>query len=257
MGRIVFVSVVRDYAFYDRFFTNNPAVNRYVLNPIDNRSENLHITTRYNRFLDSYDFGKDAWFVFCHEDLEMKEDPALILEKLDKGALYGLAGRRLEYRKGWFGRPRVKSIGVGSLIHSDKNGDFAAVQGEPLPEPLKVDTVDCACLMVHSSLIEKTGLRFDESLSFDLYTEDFCIQAVRNFNIPTYAVDIRSQHWSKGSFSERFYKQLIRMNKKYKDGTYMATCAVIGKQLQPFKAWKRMTFLRLWLFFKNLFGIKR
>lgn len=48
--RLVFITVVRDFDFYDRFFINNGNVNVHTLVPIDNRADNLYITTQYNRF---------------------------------------------------------------------------------------------------------------------------------------------------------------------------------------------------------------
>lgn len=247
--RLVFVSVVRDFDFYDRFFINNANVNGHTLVPIDNRADNLFITTQYNRFLDAYDYGGEAWFVFCHEDFELKEDIAPILSKLDKRALYGAVGCRLYVSKKTLFGERVKSLYLGQIECSAKDGSGVFLEGQRIDAPERVDTVDCACLIVHSSLVQQYALRFDESLSFDLYAEDFCIRARRECDIPTYAVQLNCRHWSKGYFSERFYKQLIRLNKKYKDATYAGTCAIIGKQPAPFKSWRRMTLNRLKLFF--------
>lgn len=63
--RLVFITVVRDFDFYDRFFINNGNVNVHTLVPIDNRADNLYITTQYNRFLETYDYDNAAWFVFA------------------------------------------------------------------------------------------------------------------------------------------------------------------------------------------------
>lgn len=250
--RLVFITVVRDFDFYDRFFINNGNVNVHTLVPIDNRADNLYITTQYNRFLETYDYDNDAWFVFCHEDFELKEDIAPILSSLDKEAIYGPVGCRLYVSKKTLFGERVKSLYLGQIECSAKDGSGVFSEGQKISNPERVDTVDCACLIVHSSLVHEEGLRFDESLSFDLYAEDFCIRALREYNIFTYAVQLACRHWSKGVFSERFYKQLIRLNKKYKDASYAGTCAVIGKQPAPFKSWRRMTLNRLKLFFTKL-----
>ena len=55
-----------------------------------------------------------------------------------------------------------------------------------------VDTVDCQCLIVHSDLIKKYHLRFDEHLQFHFYAEEFCIMASEKYNIPSYALSIDS-----------------------------------------------------------------
>lgn len=248
---LIFISVVRDFDFYDRFFTGNPYVNRHTLVPIDNRKDNLFIPLRYNAFLESYDYSEDAWFVFCHEDFELQEDIAPVLSELDKNAIYGPVGCRLYTAKETMFGKRMKSRYLGEITCSNKDGSDLFVEGRKIDKPERVDTVDCVCLIVHSSLVRQAGLRFGEELSFDLYAEDFCIQAARKCGIPTYAVQLACRHWSKGVFGERFYKQLIALNKKYKDATYAGTCAIIGKQPHPFKSWRRMTLNRLKLFFSK------
>lgn len=248
---LVFISVVRDFGFYDRFFTENPYVKKHTLVPIDNRTDNLFIPVRYNAFLESYDYAKDAWFVFCHEDFELQEDLAPVLAGLDRNALYGPVGCRLYTAKKTLFGERKKSLYLGQIVCSNKDGSDLFVEGKKIDAPERVDTVDCVCLIVHSSLVKKTGLRFCTDLSFDLYAEDFCIRAVREHGVATFAVQMACRHWSKGVFGERFYKQLIALNKKYKDATYAGTCAIIGKQPAPFKSWRRMTLNRLKLFFKK------
>lgn len=247
--RLIYVTVVRDFTFYDRFFINNPSVNEHTLYPIDNRADNLYITTRYNQFLDSYDYESEAWFIFCHEDFEVRKEIASLLSGLDKKTLYGPVGCRLVITKKTLFGNRTKSLYLGQVLCSDKDGANEFYEGQKIAAPERVDTVDCMCLIVHSSMVKETGLRFDENLSFDLYAEDFCIRAVREFDVPTYAVQLDCHHWSKGNFCERFYKQLIYLNKKYPDASYAGTCAVIGKQPAPFKSWRRRTMNRLKLLF--------
>ena len=49
--------------------------------------------------------------------------------------------------------------------------------GRRVKTGIKVQTFDCQCLIIHSSLINRYKLRFDENLTFDLYVEDFCANA--------------------------------------------------------------------------------
>lgn len=90
---------------YDRLARNNPknAGDEFVC--FDNRKENVGVAERYNSFLDSYDYESPAWFVFCHEDWETKED---LTEKLS-----GLAYEPEVYQKvrklSWMFQPMTKS----------------------------------------------------------------------------------------------------------------------------------------------------
>ena len=64
----VFVTVVRDRAMYARLVRDNPnnAGGEFVA--FDNIAENLSVTVRYNSFLGSWEYSREAWFVFVHED---------------------------------------------------------------------------------------------------------------------------------------------------------------------------------------------
>ncbi len=59
------ISVVRDFEMYDKCVGANPYNAGAELHPIDNRVENKGIPTRYNEFLDAYDYSKPDWFVFA------------------------------------------------------------------------------------------------------------------------------------------------------------------------------------------------
>ena len=64
----IFISMVRDFIMYNKCITNNEYCKNFLHICIDNNKENLGIPTRYNQFLDNYDYEKPAWFIFCHED---------------------------------------------------------------------------------------------------------------------------------------------------------------------------------------------
>lgn len=214
------VSVVRDFAMYDRLVRNNPNNAGAEFLPFDNNAENKTIPVRYNSFLNSYDYSKEAWFVFCHEDFQFLEPLSGKLPTLDKGVIYGVFGAKL----------RVP--GVGLQIDSNKDGSDMSFRGSPVSKPTTVDTIDCACLIVHSSLVAKYGLRFDENLTYDLYTEDFGIAAQERYGIATKVLPIRSHHYSYGNIQQRFHDQLGYLNDKYADASrvYVTTTAfAIGK----------------------------
>lgn len=244
---MIFVSVVRDFALYERLVRGNPNNEGAGFVPFDNLAENRTIPSRYNEFLDTYDYSRDAWFVFCHEDFQFLEPLSGKLPLMDKGAIYGSIGARLGIS------------GVGLQVDSNKDGSNACFIGTPIIRPTVADTVDCQCLIVHSTLAARYKLRFDENLTYDLYTEDFCISAFERFGIKTMVLPIRSHHYSYGNIVARFFDQLAYLNTKYADASrvYVTTTAfAIGRSEKLKKVndklranWKRFP---KWLFYKKL-----
>ena len=92
-----------------------------------------------------------------------------------------------------------------------------------------VDTFDCQCLIVHSTLIGKYSLRFDPSFSFDLYVEDFCINSFEKYGIVSKVLPMKCRHWSHGKLTDRFYSSKSYLGGKY-SGIYTTTAggAMIG-----------------------------
>ncbi len=205
------VSVVRDFEIYNKLIKNNKFYStntNFII--FDNSKENITIPKRYNSFLESYDYSKEDWFVFCHEDWEAKEDLEQKLLNLNKDCLYGPIGMS-------FGKFYKKSVAYGIIIQSDKNGDSPVKYGRNIDDKNNlVGTFDCQCLIVHSSLIKKYHLRFDENLSWDLYVEDFCIAANEKHNICSKILLLKCQHYSHGAITKRFYDQLTYLRKKYR-----------------------------------------
>ena len=213
------ISVMHDMEMYNHCIMQNTFVNQHTLCPLDNRAENKGIPIRYNQFLGTYDFTYSSWLVFCHEDFEFKQKIDTVLNLLDKNVLYGPIGVRTDVR--WFLLHTWRLI--GQIIESNKDGSHARTVGTSAPTGTPVETFDCQCVIVHSDLIKKTGLRFDENLSFDLYVEDFCINAKENHDIPSHILSVKCQHWSSGNVSERYYHQEAYLNKKYPQCCYTGT----------------------------------
>ena len=82
----------------------------------------------------------------------------------------------------------------------------------------RVDCFDCQCLIVHSSLVKKYGLRFDEKLLFDMYVEDFCVNAFEKYGVISRTIKIECTHFSRGSINARFHSSLDYVREKYKGG---------------------------------------
>lgn len=216
------ISVIRDFKLYNQLVKENLNWGNATFIAIDNRTENKTIPVRYNAFLDAYDYSNPDWFVFCHEDWELKEELSQILASLDKNALYGPIGRVKNYAFCFC------KENIGQILESNKDGTDVAPMGIPCPQLRELGTFDCQCLIVHSTLIEKYHFRFDEALTFDLYVEDFCIQAYERASVPSMCLQLCCQHYSRGILSERFYKQYRYLQTKWKKAKscYITTCSI-------------------------------
>lgn len=217
---MIVISVVRDQKMYDKCIRRNTFLSGSSCVCLDNTQDNQTIPARYNCFLDHYNYTKPEWFVFCHEDWEVKEDLLARLASLDRGCLYGPIGMALP--KSVPGELR----GVGEIVCSDKDGSKQKTVGVFQTTLREVGTFDCQCLIVHSSLIQKYHLRFDENLSFDLYVEDFCMMAREKYHIVSKILQLKCHHWSFGSAGERFLKQYCYIQNKYHNArqVYITTC---------------------------------
>lgn len=231
METATFISVVNDYKLYEQCIRHNPFVEE---NPsicwvdFDNTQENLFIALRYNNFLNSYSFEKETWFIFCHHDWEIKENIIPKLASLDKGKLYGPIGAKLS------------TTTQGTVIHEHcgichekkRDGTNERIQKCRRTETgTVVDSFDCQCLIVHSSLVKQYKLRFDEKLKFDLYVEDFCFNAFLTHGIVSNILQLSCCHWSQlDNLNERssYTQMLTYLNDKYKNYQFAGTCSVIG-----------------------------
>ena len=224
---VYFISVVNDYKMYDQCIGANPFVinaKNIKLVDFDNTKENITIPKRYNSFLNGYDFNKSAWFVFCHCDWEVMEDINRVLAKLDKNKIYGPIGSRVEI----FGN-KLFRMSTGSCYEKRRDGSGFRFIGIKNTESELTDTFDCQAMFVHSDLIKKYNLRFDENLTWDLYVEDFCIGAKTKYGIESYTSPIECCHWSGYHVTPpSYYKSLEYVNKKYPNGTYGGTVSLIG-----------------------------
>ena len=236
--KICMISVVNDYHMYDKYVRNNPFVknqNNIECFDYDNRNENLPISVRYNQFLNSYDFSKPAWFVFCHTDWEIQDDINLKLTYLSKDCIYGAAGSYIVNLP-----DKIFKQNTGSFMETtrDNNSVRISIQDE---EVCRVDSLDSMVMIVHSSLVEKFNLRFDENLYWDLYVEDFCLNAFKNHNIQAYTFNFENTHHSDAGFKAlpvSYYKSLNYLKNKYPEDIYAGTCSYIGGKKQLIAGYK-------------------
>lgn len=217
--KTVLVSVVRDWAMYDTCIRGNPHCADCELVPLDNRVRNAGIGVCYNRFLDSRPADEESWYVFCHEDFELKETLGPRLESLDRNCLWGPIGAATEVKFGFY----HKWVLRGSVEECRKDGSDRRRVGSVVDEGSFVETFDCQCVIVHSSLVRRHRLRFDENLTFDLYAEDFCIAAKELAGILSRILPLKACHWSCGSVQPRYYVQESYLNTKWKGCCYTGT----------------------------------
>lgn len=228
MDKINFISAVRDFSMYKKVIQDNQYVknDNIKLSPIDNTKNNLGLSKRYNDFLENYDYSKPSWFVFCHEDWEILESVEQKLNNLDRSSLYGSFGSRLIDQDGVLIREYV-----GDIYERSKNDDLFRKLGKYYKNFTKVDTLDCQTLFVHSELIHKYKLRFDEKFQWDLYVEDFCLNAYTKYSVESKVFNLEVCHWSPvlgintrpHALDHRLY-----INKKYAGHTFAGITMDIG-----------------------------
>jgi hypothetical protein len=221
---MIIISVVRDFEIYQRLVRDNRFNRAALVYPIDNREKNDGVSVCYNRFLDQYDYTQEAWFVFCHEDWEIQEDWQGKFDKLDKTSLHGPVGVRVVGRK---------RIVLGQIKNSSKDGSDLRWVGNAFRTGGMLGTFDCQCVIVHSSLILKTGLRFDPELTFDFYVEELCMQAREKHGVLSRVFALKCQHYSFGNLQPRFFKAVEYVRQKYPNlkrcYSSTATKVLIGK----------------------------
>ncbi len=232
------VSVVRDEAMYEKCIAGNSFCDECELMKIDNREKNEFISVLYNRVLEGLDYSQERWILFAHEDLEFRGRIGGLLERADKGSLYGVIGGVLRPRKRWFLGGIWSGVYYGHISQCNKDGSALKELGEVVPLGTEVETVDCQFLAVHSSLVEKYHLRFDENLSFDFYAEDFSVYASEEYQIKTRILPLDVCHHSYGSVQPRFFKQLEYLNQKYPKIEYFGS---VGYNIGTGR-----TFMRRW-----------
>ena len=239
MDKIVLISVVRDFAMYERCVKDNPFVAGAELCPIDNRAKNEGIPVGYNRFLDSRPADEQAWYVFCHEDFQLLEPIADVFAPTRFAAaeglhpadcLWGPIGAATQVRFGLYHQWQLR----GSVEECRKDGSNRRAIGTAAPAGTPVETFDCQCLVVHSSLVARHHLRFDEKLTFDLYVEDFCLAAqVAGCGKPR-VLPMKACHWSGGRVQPRYYVQEAHVNAKYPNLCSTGTSSLILGGNPPF-----------------------
>ena len=226
---VFFISVVNDFSLFNRFIAENPFIKNnksFKLVTFDNTKDNQFISVRYNSFLNNYNYATPAWFVFCHPDWELKENITTVLARLNKNTVYGPIGTSKIVLN-----DAATVFMVGYCVEETRDGSQKKILGRKQEQELSADSLDCQAVIVHSSLIEKFNLRFDENLAWDLYVEDFCINAQEKHNIAIKAISIECCHHSDAGFKNLPKSYIIAkkyIDKKYPDACYSGCCSFLG-----------------------------
>lgn len=193
---------------------------RYDVFGWDNRPSNKGLPAVYNEVIEQ-SLDEDVWLFLVHEDFEIKCDLDH-LQDLSPDTVYGSFGVKMhgDY-----------PVGYGAHQCSRKDGSGELIVGVKVTEPLLVDTLDCQSVLINTRLLRAhPELRFDEKLTFDLYVEDFCINATHRHGIPVKAIPLEFQHYSYGKVTERYYRGLEYLASKYPDVGVPGSCSFIGGQ---------------------------
>jgi hypothetical protein len=227
------VAVVNKFDVFKSTIEHNPFMNTLPIHVYDNTRENITIPQRYNDFIENH-MPEDDWVVFCHQDFGFQESIPALVGKLDRNVIYGPIGAaptkqlvivialsRYGVERSRIGiYPRSKLLGQITQSTSRKTRKM----GQYLRRPTVVDTLDCCCLIVHSTLIRKYSMRFDNHFDWHLYAEDFSLHARKEHNVLSKAVQFKCVHLSGGSMDLDFDAKLNYLKKKYRTTEFATTC---------------------------------
>lgn len=235
------ICVYNNQEIFDKVVKSNENLKNCEIFAYDNTTENIAITKHYNNFINE-NIGaatkggrtskdSDFWCLFIHQDFGIMENIDLALEKLNKNHIYGAIGVKI-FRGLFFGKKgKDRHLGfksslvltLGRIFQGNNDFNFKK-HGRKIFFNPTVDAIDCCCTIVHSSLIEKYNLRFDENLSFHLYAEELCYSAKKNHKIKTKIVQINCYHMGKGNLNEEFQKSAQYLKDKFKIKRIPSTC---------------------------------
>ena len=239
------VSVVRDEAMYRRCIAANPNCADCERLMLDNRERNETIPVLYNRVLDGLEPSASRWIVFAHEDFEPREPLSAMVAKADEGRLYGVIGGRLVLESRRFLGALTSRRFFGQISQCGKDGSGEKTVGKRDSLDTEVDTVDCQFLAVHSSLVRRFHLHFDERLSFDWYVEDFCVAAFLRHRVTTAILPLACCHHSGGNIQPRFFEQMVYLGTKYPKEEFLGAC---GYTVGGGRTFLRRVHKRFWAF---------
>lgn len=229
--RVILISACNNPAIYQRYAATSMGVEPQDFRRYDNTVENLPVPARYNQFISGLTEADEAWLAFVHNDFVFHEDPRPWLADVSRDNLYGVVGADLSSRAdGRGGAAAVDGPGENRLECKVRGQVLCSPQliasgicGTPVDGMVPVKTVDCCCVIVHSSLVRRLGLRFDESFEWHFYSEELSLRAFRQWGVKTFVLPIRSGHYGLGAMNEAFYDASRRLFSDYSQA-FVSTC---------------------------------
>lgn len=232
MNKTKLVCVYNNRDIFFKVVKSNNNTESCELFAFDNTLENAPITKLYNKFIEK-NIESDSWFVFIHQDFGFMENIDLIVEKLNTNYIYGPVGVKIFKGLFWGKRHDVESVKrgfktelkltIGQILQGDNDFGLRKHGRLALFQPT-VDAIDCCCIIVHSSLLKKYNLRFDEHLSFHMYAEELCYRAKKDYKIKTKVIQTKCFHLGKGCLDEDYQKSAQYLKEKFNIKRIPSTC---------------------------------
>lgn len=231
---IEIVCVANDLEMFNQVIGTNSNMNKYPITIFDNSIENIGISKRYNSYItNNINSESDFWVIFCHQDFGFNKDPFEKIKSFNKKYIYGAIGTAVNFssfrllKKYLLNKPSkyfpVKRKIVGQINQGIKNVGFKKF-GKKILFEKTVSSLDCCCMIAHSSLINEYNLRFDENLNWHMYVEEFCINAKKTHKICSKVAQFDCLHLGEGNANDDFYACADYVRNKHQLSWIKTTC---------------------------------
>lgn len=192
----------------------------------DNGAENRPVPVRYNEYIEAMPLRQNAWLAFIHNDFQFHEDPGPLLAKAPRDRIYGVVGANLvasPQREGHAGEAAPPFYQMVGCVQCSPQLIPTGWCGDPISDMAPAKTVDCCCVIVHSSLVHKHDLRFNEHYEWHFYSEEFSLRAFRDHGIETWVLPLRSGHYGLGATNASFFECRRTLCTEFPH-TFVSTC---------------------------------
>ncbi|MDR2892476.1 MAG: class I SAM-dependent methyltransferase [Deltaproteobacteria bacterium] len=150
--------------------------------PVRNKLSEVRL---FNAFLSDLPDDATGWLLFCPDTTVFQNLSADLLENLDTDSIYGIFGARLA--KNLQEKKFCEYCGqIHELPQAGKRPqDLLSVKlrGTEVRAGTEVDVLGRQCLLLHSDLCRRTGLKFDSEYAEDFHVEDFCLRAAAGHGV--------------------------------------------------------------------------
>jgi hypothetical protein len=179
----------------------------------------------YTKTVNNIDYSDEDIFIFCHDDIEVLNDPTTFMKELvtktgdHEVGFVGVAGtQELGMNAVWWDRALLdKKVLRGCVFHGDSRDNMAPSHyGKPLDEVLCMDGLFLAC---RGNVLRKLDLTKPDQFSgeWDYYDIYYTLQA-RELGFKNKVIPILLRHESFGDLAgrESWHKNRAVIQKMYK-----------------------------------------